>query len=159
MLEGIREFQIIQEICKTELQELERFRVLQSREPILDTCSDWGLKRWEESLGITPSGDRQDRIARVKSRLVNNQLLNEEWLTFKILSFVEVGQVVGTGFDMKTDTLTIYYYSNTTKNLTYIYEELRRLIPAHLLLKVVGSEKEKETSFVTSIYREYRREI
>ena len=158
MFNTIREFQVLQEVCNPEFRAIEEFINLQRREPIVDTCSSWGLSRWEESLGITPSGDRQDRVARVKSRLVNNKLLNEEWLSNKVLSFVEVGDIVGLGYSMKTDTLTIYYYNNTNKNLTYIYEELRRLIPAHILLKIVGSEKEKESIFVTSIYREYRRE-
>lgn len=154
----IKDFQALQQVVTDELKQLESFIQLQSVEPLLLTSTtDYGLPRWESSMKLIPTGSTDERKANVQSKLSNNQPLTATWLSSKLLSYITSGGV-GTAFNIKTDTLTIYFYTETVKSVNLIYDELRNLLPAHLLLKIAYTQKERISYSADSLYREYRKE-
>lgn len=158
-LKEIPEYLELAEVFNTELGYLLEFKKLLLRDFLIDTASSDAISRYEKSLNIVPVGDIEDRKATLKSRMHNNKWLNRNWLSDKILSYVEVGSIVGTSFDMKTDTLTLLYRDNTSKSLAFIYEELRCLIPSHILLRIKAQSKEDTKTYAHTLYRELRREV
>lgn len=155
---NIKDFQALQEVVTKELQPLEEFISLQALEPLVETTTDYGLPRWEKDYGIIPFGSTQERKANLLSKLNNNKALTENWLRDKLLSYVPVGTIVGYTFNIKNNILSINFSGETLKSANYIFNELRDLLPVHLLLKVSTIQKETMTYYADVIYREYRKE-
>lgn len=152
----IKEIDAVLKAGEIELNELREFTNLLSSEALVSSASL--LSRWEQSMAIPPVEDKELRRAHIIQKLQNVQPLTRSWLTRKLVGYVRYGSFIGTVLNINTLTLTITFDSETTAPQYLIYQELRRLIPANLLLEVQFTQNSNTTVYTEAFVREHREE-
>lgn len=158
-LSEIKDYQYVLNAVQPELDTLTKFIKEQHKEPLVSTATlSYGLPRWEKSNSINPVNNEQSRRANIESKLKNNQPLTLEWLSTKLNSYASTGTIYGYSLNYIKQELHVFFTSTTTTHVDLIYQELRRLVPANMLLEVSSSITQPTEYHATTIYREYRKE-
>ena len=159
-LREIKEFRVLEEIIQPEMDLLSQFTQEVESSSLVTTSSEEALTLWESPLAIPKVGDKTQRVDLILSKMLNNQPITEEWLKAKLLSYASSGVVSYSLETRKSKTyLSIHFTEVTNQPLDYIYRELRKLIPAHIILKLLNTPIDKTSLYTGAIYREYRKEI
>lgn len=141
VLQPILEFQVINASLDVELTTIDDNIVDMEKEVIVATASEYGISRWENTLGITPSATDtlEIRRFRITTLLANKPPYTYRWLKNKLTLIV--GNSTGWTLDVNYGLykVTIVLSGLDTTLMGEVQRQLRNIIPANMILEIGGS--------------------
>ena len=140
ILQPILEFQIINNDLDVELDNLENQILNINKEVIVQTSSEYGIKKWEKSLGIIPSsGDSLSvRRFRIQNILTNKLPYTARWLHNKLTEITGSETAFTTNINHDQYKLTIILAALNSDWMKEVQKQLRIAIPANMVLEIGG---------------------
>ena len=140
VLQDIEEFKVINSNLDIELNNIDKFVKAVQSETVVRTASEYGIRRWEKTLGITPTDNESLDFRRFR---INNILTNKlpytlRWLQNKLTEIV--GSASGWTLNMNYQdyTITIILSGLDTNLMLEVQKQLRNAIPANMGLEIGG---------------------
>lgn len=140
VLQPILEFQVINSTLDNELTSLEKRIKDINKEVIIATASEYGINKWEKTLGIiSKEGDSIEiRKFRVQNILNNKLPYSIRWLKNKLTQIVgnDSGWILNINYnDYK---VTIILSGLNVELMGEVQKQLRTAIPANMVLEIGG---------------------
>lgn len=140
VLQNIVEFQLINNDLDIELEDIDTFIKSIEKEIIVQTATEYGIKRWENVLGIIPSNNESLEIRRFR---INNIITSKlpytiRWLQNKLTEIVGSESGWSLNIDYSHYTITIILSGLDTNLMLEVEKQLRNAIPANMELEIGG---------------------
>lgn len=140
VLQDVVEFQIINENLDKELTPIDKLINDIQKEAVVQTASEFGIKKWENALGIIPSDIESLEVRRFR---VNNILTSKlpytlRWLQNKLTEIVGSGSGWTLNVDYAHYTVTIILSGLDTNLMLEVEKQLRGAIPSNMVLEIGG---------------------
>lgn len=140
VLQPILEFQVINNTLDNELTSLEKRIKDINKEVIIATASEYGINKWEKTLGIIPKENESIEIRRFRiQNILNNKLpYSIRWLKNKLTQIVgnDSGWILNINYnDFK---VTIILSGLDVELMGEVQKQLRHAIPANMVLEIGG---------------------
>ena len=135
----IKEFQELDQTLSVEIDKLrDRLEQLQSNQ-FIESANDEGLKRYEQMLGLSITGDLETRRFNILNKYNSTIPFTMMWLGNTLSTTLGKGNFL---IDMnhKCYTLTISVIASKEHLIPMIYDDLRKKIPCNLVLNVTTLE-------------------
>lgn len=140
VLQPIIEFQQINSDLDIELNKLDNLIKDITKETIVQTATEYGISKWEKTLGIIPSdGDSLEiRRFRVNNILTSKLPYTLRWLQMKLTEIVGSESGWTLNMDYAHYTITIILSGLDTELMLEVEKQLRNAIPANMELEIGG---------------------
>lgn len=140
VLQNVQEFQIINEDLDIELSNIDALIKGIEKETIVQTATEFGIKKWENTLGIIPIDNESLEIRRFR---INNILTSKlpytlRWLQNKLTQIVGSESGWTLNINYKHYTVTIILSGLDTELMLEVEKQLRNAIPANMELEIGG---------------------
>lgn len=140
VLQPILEFKVSNESLDIELDDIDNIIENITKEVAVETASEYGISRWEKSLGITPNKDNNLETRRfVLYNTINDKLpYTVSWLKNKLSQIVGGESAFILNIDSENYQIIITLSGLDLKIMHEIEKQLRTLIPANMSLALSG---------------------
>ena len=140
VLQDVEEFKIINENLDTELTNIDKVIKNIQKEAVVQTASEYGICKWEKTLGIIPTDNESLEVRRFR---VNNILTSKlpytlRWLQNKLTEIVGSASGWTLNVDYAHYTITIILSGLNTNLMLEVEKQLRNAIPANMRLEIGG---------------------
>lgn len=140
VLQDVEEFKIINENLDKELTQVDKLINDIQKEAVVQTASEFGIKKWENALGIVPSDIESLEVRRFR---INNILTSKlpytlRWLQNKLTEIVGSDSGWTLNVDYAHYIITIILSGLDTHLMLEVEKQLRGAIPANMELEIGG---------------------
>lgn len=139
-LQEIKEFQIINEDLDIELDNIDTLVKKVQTETIVQTATEYGIKRWENALGIKPTDNESLEVRRFRINTILGSKLpyTLRWLQNKLTQIVgsESGWTLNISY--ADYTITVILSGLDTELMLEVEKQLRNAIPANMEMVIGG---------------------
>lgn len=140
VLQPIVEFQEINRDLDVELGNIDKLIKGIEKETIVQTATEYGIKRWEKTLGIVPSDTDSIEVRRFR---VNNILTSKlpytlRWLENKLTEIVGSASGWTLNINYQEYSITIILSGLDTELMLEVEKQLRNAVPANMELLIGG---------------------
>lgn len=140
VLQPIIEFQQINSNLDIELTNIDKLVKGVAKEAIVQTATEYGIKKWENALGIIPGDSESLEVRRFR---VNNVLTSKlpytlRWLESKLTEIVGSDSGWTLSMNYENHTIAIVLSGLDTKLMLEVEKQLRNSIPANMELEIGG---------------------
>lgn len=137
-MKEVKEFKSIVKAENPEFDLLQDTRIDMMNNQFILSSTEYGVKRWEKLLNITPSqNDTLDKRKKMILTLMNNNTPYTIRNLKKILSNICEEDDLIIKYDNETFTLTIQFFSDLYGKLEQIQNLLNEIIPANLIVNLI----------------------
>lgn len=140
VLQDIKEFQIINENLDVELTNIDKAIKSIQKEAVVQTATELGIKKWENTLGIAPSDadSLEIRRFRIANILTSKLPYTLRWLQNKLTEIVGSASGWTLNVNYQDYTVTIILSGLDTNLMLEVQKQLRNAIPSNMELHIGG---------------------
>lgn len=141
VLQPILEFQQINSDLDVELNNINTLIKDIEKEVIVQTATEYGIKKWENALGIIPSDSDSLEVRRFRiiNILTSKLPYTIRWLRSKLTEIVGAESGWTLNIDNNNYTITIVLSGLDTKLMLEVEKQLRNAIPSNMVLVIGGA--------------------
>lgn len=140
VLQPILEFQVLNASIDDELETIDRFIEDITKETIVNTATEYGVKRWENTLNIVAkdSDSLTTRKFRIRNILNNKLPYTIRWLQNKLTEITGSSTAWTISIDYNTYIVTVILAGLNTDWMADVQKQLRIALPANMVLEIGG---------------------
>lgn len=140
VLQPIVEFQVINQDLDVELTNMDKLITNIQKETIVETATEYGIKKWENALGLIPSDSDSLEVRRFRiiNILTSKLPYTLRWLQSKLTEIVGSESGWTLNINYAKYTITIVLSGLDTKLMLEVEKQLRNAIPANMELEIGG---------------------
>ena len=140
VLQDVEEFKAINSNLDIELTNIDTFIKGIQTEAIVQTATEYGISKWEKTLGIIPMNNESLDVRRFR---VNNILTSKlpytlRWLQNKLTEIVGSNSGWTLNINYQDYTITIILSGLDTNLMLEVQKQLRNAVPANMGLEIGG---------------------
>ena len=140
VLQDVEEFKAINSNLDIELTNIDTFIKGIQTEAIVQTATEYGISKWEKTLGIIPMNNESLDVRRFR---VNNILTSKlpytlRWLQNKLTEIVGSDSGWTLNINYQDYTITIILSGLDTNLMLEVQKQLRNAVPANMGLEIGG---------------------
>lgn len=140
VLQDVTEFKIVNENLDKELTNVDKVIKNIQKEAVVQTASEYGISKWEKTLGIIPTDNESLEVRRFR---INNILTSKlpytlRWLQNKLTEIVGSASGWILNIDYSHYTITIILSGLNTNLMLEVEKQLRNAIPSNMKLEIGG---------------------
>ena len=150
-LRNIREYKALAEAFDPVLEDLKERITAFPLSVLPGTAEDDILRRWEKMTELSSIGTLEQRRFRLLSRLGSLRPYTVEQLRRQLASAFGKDDCFSVDVDGENFTLTVEVDSDSADVLAAMTEELRRMIPANLILHTQVGQSEQADLFIGAV--------
>lgn len=140
ILQDVEEFKVINSNLDMELTDITQLITNIQKEAIIQTATEYGIKKWENALGIIPTDNESLDVRRFRiNNILNSKLpYTLRWLQNKLTEIVGSASGWTLNMNYQDHTITIILSGLDTNLMLEVQKQLRNSIPANMGLEIGG---------------------